>query len=73
MRDVKRIDKVMKLFSEVWHELPDYRFWQVLNAVKIPEDRVGTDPFFWEEDIWERIFKDTLDSIKGVNGESNGR
>lgn len=61
MRDPKRIDRVISLLREAWHLAPDFRFWQLINALEFG-DKKG-DPFFWEDDEWEEIFRNTIESF----------
>lgn len=58
MRNPERIDTIVEMIRAVWHELPDYRFWQIINAALqyMPENKNNTDPFFWEDDIWMDMF-----------------
>ena len=59
MRDPERIDTIIEMLRSIWHELPDYRFWQVINAAfqYMPENKNNTDPFFWEDDVWADMFR----------------
>lgn len=54
MRDIKRIEPIMDNLTIVWEQHPDLRFWQLVSyvATYAPENKQGTDPFFWEDDIW---------------------
>ena len=38
MRDVKRIDKILKLIGDNWKKHPDYRFGQLLINMGICDD-----------------------------------
>jgi len=39
MRDIKRIDKILKALGKLWKEHPDYRFGQMLiNNSIVPDD-----------------------------------
>lgn len=61
MRDINRIDKATALINEAWKTVPDFRLWQFINFMFefIPENKIGTDPFFWEEDT----FIETLEKM----------
>jgi hypothetical protein len=55
MRDPKRIDYIIEAIRVIWKANPDYRFYQVVNAIyrKFPE---GKDWFFIEDnDLKDRI------------------
>lgn len=58
MRDPRRIYKVLYKLQEYWSQFPDMRFFQMLQSLEIPEDLKGRDPFFWEDDVWEKIIVD---------------
>ena len=64
MRDPKRIDEVTNKLAELWHLIPDFRFWQVIQALNIPENLKNRDPFFWEDEVWLEIFRKTIDKYK---------
>lgn len=61
MRDIKRIKKVGSKFEELWFMYPDLRFWQLIQMLDIPEKLKGTDPFYWEDDVWLEILQKTID------------
>lgn len=61
MRDPKRIYVVTGKLAELWAHVPDYRFWQVIQALKIPEELAKRDPFFWEDDVWLEIIQSNID------------
>ena len=65
MRDKNRIKIILGKLEELWMRFPDMRFWQVIQILEIPKDKEGTDPFFWEDDLWEKIFNDTLKKEEG--------
>lgn len=64
MRDPKRIDKALATLGELWHKNPDLRFWQLVQILDIPKEKEGTDPFFWEDTEWQKIFENTLDKYQ---------
>jgi hypothetical protein len=52
MRDVKRIDRILKLISKKWKEYPDVRFGQLLiNLQIIPDD---SKTWYAEDDELEK-------------------
>lgn len=65
MRNVKRIDKTLSKFKKLWKEVPDFRFWQVINALQLPEEYQNRDPFYFEESDWDKIFDYTYDMFSG--------
>lgn len=49
MRDPKRIDTILSLIREIWHEMPDLRLTQlIMNALKM-----NSDPYHVEDDKLE--------------------
>lgn len=64
MRDPKRIYVVTAKLAELWHEFPDFRFYQLFGILKIPKELEKTDPFYWEDDKWVKIFEDTKEFYK---------
>lgn len=65
MRDPARIAAITDKLGELWHEMPDLRFWQLLNCLTIPKEKQNTDPFFWEDEVWLQIIENTLTEIRG--------
>jgi uncharacterized protein YihD (DUF1040 family) len=59
MRDVKRIDRMLKLIGKIWHKVPDYRIMQLLGN-PLPSG----DNYFVEdeklEELLKRAYKDLL-------------
>ena len=55
MRDINRIDPFLKRLGDVWKQVPDWRFGQlmvnVLNSLSI-------DPFFPEDDKMIDLIED---------------
>ena len=68
MRDIKRIDRVLKLIGELWKKNPDQRFFQLLfNYTQLgTRDTLGTvrDPFYYEDEEVELILTGALDLMK---------
>lgn len=62
MRDIKRIDKFTDTLNKLWKEYPDLRFWQLFSLLleNTPDNLKGTDPFFWEETVWQKMLEDTI-------------
>ena len=66
MRDFERIEKITSLLREVWETVPDFRLWQVISYVieiGAPDD-APEDPFFWEDDLWEKIITHVRDLLR---------
>lgn len=43
MRDIERIDKIVTLIADIWHQYPDWRLTQILsnsNALGDSTDRI---------------------------------
>ena len=59
MRDPNRIYKIQNLFTTLWANVPDLRYFQVVDMItrKIAEmdknDHVVDDPFYTEDDKTE--------------------
>ena len=47
MRDINRIDKFLKELGDLWKEVPDWRFMQLICNL---QSEIGTDGFYLEED-----------------------
>lgn len=60
MRDPKRIDKVCDELKEIWSELPDWRFFQLMVNFM----RACGDPFFIEDDRAMEILRGYVDAVK---------
>ena len=53
MRDVNRIDKFLKELGDLWKEVPDWRFMQLICNL---QSEIGTDGFYLEEnDVIKRL------------------
>lgn len=58
MRDPNRIDKFCNQLKEVWHQVPDWRFGQLMcNLIGEYQATTGRDPFFPEEDEMMDFFR----------------
>ena len=62
MRNPERIDRITNLMNRLWHNVPDYRFYQFISLIFdfVPESKENTDPFFWEEDVWEEMIRGAM-------------
>lgn len=64
MRDPKRIATMIAKLAHLWYMFPDMRFWQLIQMLDIPKEKEGTDPFYWEDDVWDSIFQKTIDKYE---------
>jgi len=49
MRDIKRIDPFLEEVGNMWKEMPDLRFGQLIYVLA---DKLGRDIFFPNEEEW---------------------
>lgn len=47
MRDPNRIQEFCNRLANIWRNVPDWRFGQLIINMF---DRVDSDPFYWEDD-----------------------
>lgn len=59
MRNPNRIEPFLAEIAKLWHEVPDWRFGQLI--CNIPFDR---DPFFMEEDEFLGCIKKMLKDLE---------
>lgn len=59
LKDPDRIDKVLKLISEIWHKNPDLRLLQLLLNVCLS----NTDFYYTEDNLLEQWLHDHYDNI----------
>ena len=55
MRDPKRIPEILNTIQEIWEQVPDWRFFQLIS--NIPWKDMQRDSFYYEDDK-------TLESLK---------
>lgn len=55
MRDINRIEPFLKELGDIWKQVPDWRFGQLMSNVL---NSMPRDPFFMEEDELLAYFKD---------------
>lgn len=59
MRDINRIEPIIKKIEIYWKQNPDLRFGQVIYILA---DELNTeDIFFPEEDKWEKALDDLIE------------
>lgn len=56
MRDTARIERILVLLGQVWRRYPDWRLGQAIDGIA----PAGADPFYVEDDEWERLLRDEL-------------
>ena len=59
MRDIERIDKVLKVLGDNWKKLPDLRFGQLICNM---QSAAGDDLFYVEDDE----FADMVEEYVGI-------
>ena len=58
MRDPNRIDKFCDELKTIWHQVPDWRFGQLMcNILGEYDSKTKKDPFFPEDDELMVFFK----------------
>ena len=57
MRDKDRIQRILDKLALVWKKVPDYRFYQVLNAIGYDTHQ---DWFYLEDDEFEKQLDEIL-------------
>lgn len=64
MRDPARIDRVLKLVTQLWHKNPNLRLMQLLT------NATGTEPsiYYIEDDVLESLL---LEDYLGEKNEKN--
>lgn len=61
MRDPKRIDEFCDMLKEYWHEVPDWRFGQLIaNVYRFANIQDG---FYIEDGQMKEIFRDFFQPI----------
>ena len=55
MRNKERIEPFLKEVSELWKDMPDLRFGQIIYMLS---DKIGRNIFFPEEDEWLKAIKE---------------
>lgn len=66
MRDLERIDVIIQKISELWKEVPDMRFFQLIHALSYAalEDHDIEDLFYLEDEHFIRTLNRCLESRK---------
>jgi len=59
MRELERIDRILGLIRDQWKASPDLRLGQVMYWLVVKSNlTTKADPFYVEDEEWERILKD---------------
>ena len=64
MRDPKRIYPTTQSVAEIWMNLPDWRFGQLMYNFKTAMEREGRDIFYMEEDEFVQRLREYVDQFK---------
>ena len=62
MRDPKRISEILNTIQEIWEQVPDWRFFQLIS--NIPWKDMQKDSFYYEDDKTLESLKAYLDKFK---------
>ena len=59
MRDINRIHEILGDLETIWEKVPDYRFFQLLNAIGFDSHM---DWFYVEDDKLKSVLKQVIDN-----------
>ncbi len=62
MRDPKRISEILNTIQEIWEQVPDWRFFQLIS--NIPWKDMQKDSFYYEDDKTLESLKAYLEKFK---------
>lgn len=72
MRDPKRIDDFCDRLKEVWKQVPDWRFGQLmLNVLGDIQANTGRDVFFIEDPEMIQRLEELFNVSKNTEGDTN--
>ena len=60
MRDKSRIHEILSDLEIIWNQVPDYRFFQLLNAIGFDSHM---DWFHLEDDKLKTVLKQIIDNV----------
>lgn len=60
MRDLERIERITNLVKEIWLEVPDWRFAQLISNFHVIGDKDDTINFYCEDDEVEKRLDNIL-------------
>ena len=64
MRDPNRIDKFCDELNRLWHQIPDWRFGQLMiNAIEAHKEKYSYDSFYMEDDEFIKYLYDYIRSV----------
>lgn len=69
MRDPKRIYPATQALAEIWMNLPDWRFGQLMNNFKASMEREGRDIFYMEEDEFIHRLREYVNNLRNRYSE----
>lgn len=64
MRDPKRIYPTAIAIANIWADLPDWRFGQLMYNFKASMEQDGRDIFYMEEDEFIQRLREYVDQFK---------
>ena len=64
MRDPKRIYPTTQALADIWLDLPDWRFGQLMYNFQATMKREGRDIFFMEEAEFVQRLREYVDQFK---------
>jgi uncharacterized protein YihD (DUF1040 family) len=67
MRDPKRINETLEKLRVLWELNPDLRFFQLISWVA-DQGWEYEDPFFWEEDRWNKLIQEQIINCLATRG-----
>lgn len=64
MRDPERIERITNLVKEIWSEIPDWRFAQLISNFHMIGDKDDTIDFYREDDEVEKWLDNILRRLR---------
>lgn len=64
MRDPERIQRIINLIKEIWLEIPDWRFAQLVSNFHIIGDKDDTIDFYREDNEVEKQLNNILRRLR---------
>lgn len=63
MRDINRIHEILSDLETIWEKVPDYRFFQLLNAIGFDS---RADWFYLEDDKLKSVLKEVVEVVTRI-------
>lgn len=63
MRDINRIHEILSDLETIWEKVPDYRFFQLLNAIGFDSH---ADWFYLEDDKLKSVLKEVVEVVTRI-------